>query len=141
MDHIINMTPDHNRTKDCTCDICTHERSLGCLVSYNCRNIARRILDAINKKWNSLHTPHIAVKDLTPDQIAKNVKAINNKKGDIIFDPTMTLYKPKENGFQLLGDKRLPSPVCATQQRHPNENLGQQEEKLIVITCGKHKVN
>lgn len=59
LDHLANEPAEHHLTNNCTCSVCMHERSLGCLVPKICRDITQKILDTVHQKWNPTHTPYI----------------------------------------------------------------------------------
>ncbi|TDL17429.1 ribonuclease H-like protein [Rickenella mellea] len=112
-------TPARHRTrKNCACENCRNDRSLGCTNPHKCRNAAKKTLDALHPKWDPRILEIDDGLDLTPEKEAENASA-RKEDGPIIFDPSVRTTGSLKEGFRVFVCREALSNYPAYRPRPP----------------------
>ncbi|KAG2131746.1 hypothetical protein DEU56DRAFT_739775 [Suillus clintonianus] len=85
-----NDNKKHYPRRNCACKYCIKDRMKGCENPHKCATIAKEILNKINPKLNTKMKPKKDGLSLTHNRKEKNQQAHERRRGEIIFDPTIT---------------------------------------------------
>ncbi|KAJ7763070.1 hypothetical protein B0H16DRAFT_1311422, partial [Mycena metata] len=89
----------HYRRRNCACESCRAERAAGCDAPYKCYEEAVKILDCLNEKWDPRSTVNQPNPELTEEEAAANVQALDEKE-PVIFNPNIKIKKLAD-GFRI----------------------------------------
>ncbi|KAJ7928200.1 hypothetical protein B0H13DRAFT_1567846, partial [Mycena leptocephala] len=113
------------RRRNCACPACKHDRSLGCIKPFACRDEAVKLLDSLHPKWDPRRTIYQSNPGLTVDKQMENKLAFNDKK-PVTFDPNITLQSSIALGFRAFVNKprsKNPADQLPTVNAVPNPEL------------------
>jgi ribonuclease HI len=70
----------HSRRKNCACPACKHDRNLGCVKQFACRDEPIKLLDSLHPKWDPRNTIHQPNPDFTIEEQMESKLAFDDKK-------------------------------------------------------------
>jgi hypothetical protein len=134
---ISRSTPDHRQRNGCICDNCTADKAKGCKKPFECRKLAKKIMNCIPPKWHPHKDLARKIKPLMPSEKEKNETAIEDKRG-LIFDPNIYLEGPITNAMRVFTDGSKADNETPLGQPHSSNS---RPKKISVITAGKYAIN
>ncbi|KAG1879326.1 hypothetical protein C8R48DRAFT_570982, partial [Suillus tomentosus] len=94
-------TPKHSPRKNCTCQACKTDRNNGCLNPHKCATSANTILNKLSPKLNPLTESNKDDLTLTHHRKEKNNQTFITMKGEITFDPSLTIRTCLSDCFRI----------------------------------------
>ncbi|KAG2741207.1 hypothetical protein P692DRAFT_201656225, partial [Suillus brevipes Sb2] len=130
---IRNSSQPHFPRKDCPCPPCKKDRINGCLNPHKCAATAREILSKITPKFDTRTKPKRDELSLTHRRKEKNIQAHERRRGEILFDPTVTIRTSLKDCFRIFVDPNNNSPTPAHRPPNPTRGLNLMEEKITIF--------
>ncbi|KAJ8587399.1 hypothetical protein M405DRAFT_703302, partial [Rhizopogon salebrosus TDB-379] len=135
-----NSSTHHHARCNCACDPCKRDRDLGCANPHRCATTAKKILDKLHPKFNTTSSPRKDDLTLTHRRKEKNSQAVANRRGDIIFDPTVTAKTSLSECFRIFTKTSLIQSPAYRLQR-PLTGRPTNDIPLTVYTDGSCIMN
>ncbi|KAG1870924.1 hypothetical protein C8R48DRAFT_575235, partial [Suillus tomentosus] len=122
--------------RDCACKYCEKDRLKGCDNPHKCAMAAKEILNKITPKYNTKVKPKKDNLSLTHQRKEKNRQAHQNRRGEILFDPTATVRSELTECFRIFTDPLKKSNNPAHRLQAPARGLNLLEDKITIYTNG-----
>ncbi|KAG1797201.1 hypothetical protein EV424DRAFT_1299833, partial [Suillus variegatus] len=91
----------HQPQATCTCTDCINDRLAGCKNPHQCAKTAQHILDSLLPKYNPNTTPKKDHLTLTHRRLEKNAQARTQPQGEILFNPSITIWNSLTDCFRI----------------------------------------
>ena len=124
--------PNHQPVRECPCDMCEEDKSLGCRNPHECANEAHTRLNLIPPKHNPLQQEIPDSLSLTRSGKRRNETA-RQRNEDILFDPTLTCKNSLAECFRIFTDPTKHTDLPA---RRPRDGLIPRCREVTVYTDG-----
>ncbi|KAG1870491.1 hypothetical protein C8R48DRAFT_596911, partial [Suillus tomentosus] len=128
--------PHHWEDQDCVCGQCISDKLAGCKNPHKCISTAATIINNLTPKFNPFHCPINDGLTLTHRRLEKNTRARTQRRGDIIFDPSVSEKSQLAECFRIFVRDAETAQTPAHRLQRPNQGRGQQEPPIEIYTDG-----
>lgn len=126
----------HHPIKTCVCNSCKEDRRRGCANPNKCSRTAHEILQGLHPKFDPKINPPDDNLTLTHQRREKNNTNRSQKKGKILFDPSVTLRTGLADGFQIFTNPERLSNAPAHRLTNTQRGIALDEETIAAYTDG-----
>ncbi|ETW82840.1 ribonuclease H [Heterobasidion irregulare TC 32-1] len=131
----------HHPRSTCACNPCKDDKRRGCPNPNKCSRMAHKILKGLHPKFDPKITPVDDGLTLTHQRTEKNNTNRAQKKGEILFDPSVTLQTELVDGFRIFTDPTKISPNPAHRLVNTRRGISVDEEAITAFTDGSCIIN
>ena len=126
----------HHPIKTCVCNSCKEDRRRGCANPNKCSRTAHEILQGLHPKFDPKINPPDDNLTLTHRRREKNNMNRSQKKGKILFDPSVTLRTGLADGFRIFTNPERLSNAPAHRLTNTQRGIALDEETIAAYTDG-----
>ncbi|KAG1840058.1 hypothetical protein DFJ58DRAFT_667328 [Suillus subalutaceus] len=131
------LNEKHHQAKgNCTCTLCIDDRLAGCKNPQKCMLAASSILTKLTPIFSPLNTPPSDDLTLTHHRREKNSRALTQRRGDIIFDPSVTEKTDLAECFRIFSDSNKTQQIPAHHLQRLRQGRGIQTPPTEIYTDG-----